>query len=425
MIDVENRLEQAGSELRLGVGGMDVPEAPSIRRRHFKQRAFASLGSVVLLVGALGVTASIMSRDGGTDQVVGSSDPTTETSAPAESAPTPAPRTAPVPVDITHLVESVQASSELSDGFGAGNLIDGDLGTSWQDAGLRGVGAEFTLSFSEPVAITEITINPVSDEARFTQNYWIQGYTITANDLATPVTGRLANFAESQAITVGTTETIELTFTVTTTYPSQPVGDRPPFDELAVAEIMVAGYPTADISADATTDISTTTITAPVLAELPEGVAGYDMDPAKYESMTRGTVFLGGGSSQGAPWAIIGRLSTDQGKPVLKCIGVRPLLNEDVCDTTDTGIWSVVYPVGDAGIVVFRPTQDAVSIVVTFDDGDAIEIPVVGADGGYPAIAVISVDRVGQAGSATSLDADREMIDTVRWEVTGFFEPKG
>ena len=168
-----------------------------------------------------------------------------------------------------------------------------------------------------------------------------------------------------------------------------------------------------------------TTGTAPVLAPLEAGVSEYDMDPAPYEALTTGAIFLGGGSSQGTPWAIIGRVIDDGDKPRLACTGVRPLMNEDVCSPIDRSIWPVVYPVGDAGIVVFRPTQDAVSIIVTFDDGGAVEIPVVGVAEGYPAIAVISVDRVGQAGSATSLNADREMIDTVRWVVSGFFEPKG
>ncbi len=177
-------------------------------------------------------------------------------------------------------------------------------------------------------------------------------------------------------------------------------------------------------SGEAVSDV-TTTITAPVLAPLEAGVLQYDMDPAPYEALTGGAIFLGGGSSQGTPWAIIGRAIDDVGKPRLACTGVRPLMNEDVCSPIDRSIWPVVYPVGDAGIVVFRPTQDAVSIIVTFDDGGAVEIPVVGVAGGYPAIAVISVDRVGQAGSASSLNADRVMIDTVRWEVTGFFEPKG
>lgn len=163
----------------------------------------------------------------------------------------------------------------------------------------------------------------------------------------------------------------------------------------------------------------------PEVAPLEADVTPYDMDPAPYEALSRGTVFLGGGSSQGTPWAIIGRVIDDGDKPRSACTGVRPLMNEDVCSPADRSMWPVVYPVGDAGIVVFRPTQDAVAIVVTLDDGGAVEIPVVGVAEGYPAIAVISVDRVGQAGSATSLNADREMIDTVRWEVTGFFEPQG
>lgn len=192
-------------------------------------------------------------------------------------------------------------------------------------------------------------------------------------------------------------------------------------DPFVVPEGSGDGRPPSD---EAVSDV-TTTSTAPVLAPLEAGILPYDMDPAPYEALTGGALFLGGGSSQGTPWAIVGRVIDDVDKPRLACTGVRPLMNEDVCSPIDRSIWPVVYPVGDAGIVVFRPTQDAVSIIVTFDDGDAVEIPVVGVAEGYPAIAVISVDRVGQAGSVTSLNADRVMIDTVRWEVTGFFEPKG
>ena len=192
-------------------------------------------------------------------------------------------------------------------------------------------------------------------------------------------------------------------------------------DPSVVPEGAGDGRPPSD---EAVSDDKTTS-TAPMLAPLEAGILQYDMDPAPYVALTGSALFLGGGSSQGTPWAIIGRVIDDGDKPRLACTGVRPLRNEDVCSPIDRSIWPVVYPVGDAGIVVFRPTQDAVAIIVTFDDDGAVEIPVVGVADGYPAIAVISVDRVGQAGSATSINADREMIDTVRWEVTGFFEPKG
>ena len=191
-----------------------------------------------------GASALVVSRDTGRDTASEPSTPST-TAAPVDSSQTetPAAVSAAAVTDITHLVTSITTSSELSTEYGADRLIDGDLERSWQDASLQGVGAWFEIHFNDPVAIEKIVVTPLSEEAGFARNFNVDTYTIEVNDGVTLVTGRLANDASPQAITIGSTNTLALRFTVDSTYPAMADGDGPPFDELAIAEIQVFGTP--------------------------------------------------------------------------------------------------------------------------------------------------------------------------------------
>ena len=81
----------------------------------------------------------------------------------------------------------------------------------------------------------------VTDDEKFKQNYKIQGYTITVNDLNVPISGRLVNSNEPQQVRIASLETFTLRVEVTTTYPAEPVGDAPPFDELALEDVRFFG----------------------------------------------------------------------------------------------------------------------------------------------------------------------------------------
>lgn len=151
----------------------------------------------------------------------------------------------------------------------------------------------------------------------------------------------------------------------------------------------------------------------------------YDVDPELYRDLLQGgDTFLGGGNAGGEPWAIVSRLLVVEGKPTLGCVGVRPILSEDFCDSAD-GIFAQVLPIGDAGVVVFGPPIGTASVRVMFSDGGVISLPVVDPGEAYPPIAVIPVERVGQSGTAVALDATGQPLFDTSFKVTDFRVPQG
>lgn len=136
---------------------------------------------------------------------------------------------------------SVSASSQLNDSFAASNLIDNNTDTEWQDLNQRGNDAELTFTFAQPVRIVSIEVVNLPDDTRFKQNYRIKGYVIEVDDLAIGISGELDDSNDPQRIQVGTVATTTLVLEVRTTYPAQAVGDKPPFTELALADIRFFG----------------------------------------------------------------------------------------------------------------------------------------------------------------------------------------
>jgi ribosomal protein L40E len=216
--------ERCGS--RLNTEPMPIAPAPAARTTA-GGRALGVLAAVVLVVILVALMVNIF-RSGDAD-VAGpeTSETTTSTTLPvivAEIVPT-----------------SVKASSELSEQFGPENLIDGDPETRWNDKSARGVGAWLEFTFATPVQITEMEFQNVEDDEKFRQNYKIQGYTVTVNDLNVPISGRLVNSNVPQRVRIASLETFTLRVDVSTTYPAEPVGDNPPFDELALQDVRFFG----------------------------------------------------------------------------------------------------------------------------------------------------------------------------------------
>lgn len=137
----------------------------------------------------------------------------------------------------------VEASSELGQSFAAENLLDDDPETEWQDASLRGSGAELTFTFAQPVRIVSIEIVNLPEVERYRRNYRIRGYVIKVDDLSIDIPGELNDDNEPQRIQIGTVGTTQLTLEVRTTYPAESVGDQTPFLELAIADIRFFGTP--------------------------------------------------------------------------------------------------------------------------------------------------------------------------------------
>jgi hypothetical protein len=135
---------------------------------------------------------------------------------------------------------SVDSSSFLT-GHEPEHLIDDDPETDWNDDGARGVDAWLRFTFAEPVRITEIELQNLFDDERFKKNYKIQGYLITTNDLNIEISGRLTNTNDAQRVPIASLGTTELLIEVKSTYPAEPAGDRPPFNELALQAVRFFG----------------------------------------------------------------------------------------------------------------------------------------------------------------------------------------
>ncbi len=216
--------ERCGS--RLSQDPMPIAPAPAARTSA-GGRALGVLAAVVLLVALVALMMNIFR--GGEAEVAGSDTSSSSTTT-----------TVLVPT-IELFAAQATASSQVADSFGPENLIDGNPETRWNDDSQRGVGAWIEFTFATPVQIREIELQNVTDNDKFKQNYKIQGYTITVNDLNVPISGRLANSNEPQTVKIASLETIKLRIEVTTTHPAEPVDDKPPFDELALQGVRFFG----------------------------------------------------------------------------------------------------------------------------------------------------------------------------------------
>ena len=205
------------------------------RRAVFNARVFTY--SVLLVIGLI-FAAQIVRILGGDGEEASVIDVTSTTEPTADSSP----RTGSTAVAAEQLVpSSASGSSSFSEALGPQNLIDDDPTTYWNDDSRRGAGAELILELAVAAAIERVVLQNVVDDTAFQRNYRIRGYEITTDDVASPLTGELADTQDPQTIQLATTATTRLTLRVTSTYPAESVDGQAPFEELAVAEVTVFG----------------------------------------------------------------------------------------------------------------------------------------------------------------------------------------
>lgn len=219
--DYNRHCEQCGA--RLSQDPLPVAPAPTLRSSP-GGRALGVLVAVVLFVALAVLIFNVFRSDG--DTAASSTTTSSTTAAPAAA--------------IELFPSSVDANSFLT-GHEPDHLIDDDPETDWNDDGARGVDAWLRFTFPEPVRITEIELQNLFDEERFKKNYKIQGYLITTDDLTIEISGRLANTNDAQRVPIASLGTTELLIEVKSTYPAEPAGDRPPFNELALQAVRFFG----------------------------------------------------------------------------------------------------------------------------------------------------------------------------------------
>ncbi len=215
--------EQCGA--RLTKEPLPVAPAPMVRATP-GGRALSVLAAAVLIVALIALLVNVF-RGG---------DPVVTTTLPPQATSTTA-------IELTEITPTqVTATAQISAGFAAAKVIDGDLETEWQvNQAQDPLILEFR--FAQPQQIQFIEIYNIGDNDRFLQNYRIEGYKITVDDLpGVENRNTLKDLAGGpQRIDIASIGTTTLTIEILSNYPSQAIGDLPAFEELAVAEVKFWG----------------------------------------------------------------------------------------------------------------------------------------------------------------------------------------
>lgn len=215
--------EQCGA--RLTKEPLPVAPAPMVRATP-GGRALSVLAAAVLIVALIALLVNVFR---GGETVV-------TTTLPPQATSTTV-------IELTEITPTqVTASAQISAGFADTHVIDGDLETEWQvNQAQDPLILEFR--FAQPQQIQFIEIYNIGNNDRFLQNYRIEGYKITVDDLpGVENRNTLKDLAGGpQRIDIASIGTTTLTIEILSNYPSQAIGDLPAFEELAVAEVKFWG----------------------------------------------------------------------------------------------------------------------------------------------------------------------------------------
>lgn len=218
--------EQCGA--RITQGPLPVAPQPMIRTTA-GARALAVIFGTVAVVAILAF--AVNSLLGNKTPAVPPTSSTTSTTAAA------------IPVKIVPI--DWRCSSELNESLSCDNLFDGQDSTYWNDASAKGKGAEIEVTFAQAYALQTIVFKNVSDDKKFKMNYRVKGFEIDFDDLPdAPFIDQLEDTKRAQPIAVTSFSTTQITFKVTSTYASQSVDGKTPYNELAIAELEFWGRPT-------------------------------------------------------------------------------------------------------------------------------------------------------------------------------------
>jgi hypothetical protein len=149
----------------------------------------------------------------------------------------------------------------LGGDFGCINLVGDRIGRefqiNWNELPENAKQMVITLIFEEPVTVRRIDWINVSDNTRFLQNYRVASVNLKADDSQLPISVRLEDKEGTQTFDFVSLRTNTLVFTVLGVYQATIVEEKI-WDELAIDEIVVLGYPYLDIGQSTTTAATTT-----------------------------------------------------------------------------------------------------------------------------------------------------------------------
>jgi hypothetical protein len=245
--------EECGARLRQG----PLPAAPRPAvQATAGVRAVIALSSLLAIV-VLGALIINLFRG---DEI------TTTTTLAAADGSTTSPvvdNTVPAPDQIDVLVANCTPEGIGGD-FACSNLIDGNEGEyqiNWNELPETEKTVVIELTFAQPMVVERIDWNNIVDETRFRLNYRVKSITIAAEGNPVEVGQELQNTPGLQSFQFAAIRANWIRITVQSVYSAEVVNEQEPFDELAIDDITVIGYPAPDTTGSntATTSGGTTT----------------------------------------------------------------------------------------------------------------------------------------------------------------------
>ena len=226
--------EECGA--RLSQGPLPVAPRPSVQATA-GVRAVLAIAGLLTVVVVIALIFNIFGDD--TPEVTA-----TDLSSTTTTSPTPETRE----LNVLRADCSISGLASL----GCDNLID-DGGGEYQfnyDAVEEGQDIVITLILAERSVITGVVwSNLAPDDAGLRQNYRAKDITIDGG--AAPVLFELADEGGAQPLQFSAVNTFEITIVVSDVYLPSPTEERV-FSELAIQQIEVFGYPSAEVSSPAT-----------------------------------------------------------------------------------------------------------------------------------------------------------------------------
>jgi hypothetical protein len=243
--------EECGARLRQN----PLPAAPRPA-----VQATAGVRAVIALSALLGIVVlgalilNVFRDDPGT---------TTTTVAGSDSTATTTETTAAIqdPEPIRILVANCTPEG-LGGSFGCSNLIndnEGEFQVNWNELPDTEKSVVIQLTFAQPMVVERIDWNNIEDETRFRLNYRVKGITIDAEGNLIPVGQELQNEPGLQSFPFAAIRANWIRITVQSVWNAEVTNDQEPFDELAIDDITVIGYPAPDTTTSTTGAEETTT----------------------------------------------------------------------------------------------------------------------------------------------------------------------
>ena len=146
---------------------------------------------------------------------------------------------------LSKFISNCSTSSDYGEGYSCSNLYDGQK-NSWQDNSQSCKDGYIIFSFDKPVYIKFITFQNLEDNSKFIRNWKVRELRYSTPDPEYYYTEELVNDNAPQWVEMEDTTTEELKIEFLSAYPGEEYNGSPAFEECAIQEVEIFGYPNSD-----------------------------------------------------------------------------------------------------------------------------------------------------------------------------------